>query len=612
MNLAIINHNLNAMNAHRNMLTKTADSGKAMEKLSSGLRINRAGDDAAGLAISEKMRGQMRGLEQASRNAQDGVSLIQTAEGALNETHSIVQRMRDLAVQAANDTNTDEDRAAIQKEINMLTSEVSRIGNTTEFNTQKLLTSGIPSEIKHAVTNGLKEGWLEMSEKRIETEYGLTGNGTDLKIFLDSGVPYGELAHVGGTSAQLELHVDMTDFAPGTGSDGSNSLGKLFDDRIIAHEMTHAVMDDGLGISKMNSMHSGNKVWFIEGTAEFIAGADERLKNALGTSGAMDGAKVAGLVTRASDLLNGAAWSGSDEDYAAGYVIVKYLNERLDAGKSMKTLMSDIKNAAGTDGNAALENAIGSNTIAAIADYNGFKADFAANAVDYVKKAGAFAADGITLDWGTDETDVGAIGGSDAGGAPLNAEAVVDEASAADKTDGNPLQHFNVIWPDENTASSEISLQIGANSGQEFKVQLKDMRAAALKLSGQAGGIASSSDGTVQGKYIADLSNGADEHALDVSTCENASAAIKIFDEAVESISSFRSELGACQNRLEHTIANLNNSSENLTAAESRVRDNDMAKEMMSFSKNNILNQAAQAMLAQANQQPQGVLQLLR
>ena len=135
----IINHNLGAMNAQRQMSTNQNNMSNSMEKLSSGLRINRAGDDAAGLAISEKMRGQIRGLEQADRNAQDGISMIQTAEGALNETHSILQRMRELAVQASNDTNADADRGEIQKEMNQLTSEINRIGNTTEFNTKSLL-----------------------------------------------------------------------------------------------------------------------------------------------------------------------------------------------------------------------------------------------------------------------------------------------------------------------------------------------------------------------------------------------------------------------------------------------------------------------------------------
>lgn len=141
----IINHNIPALNTHRQLSINTANTSKNIEKLSSGLRINRAGDDAAGLAISEKMRGQIRGLDQASRNAQDGISLIQTAEGALNETHSILQRQREIANQSANGTNTDSDRQALQDEMNQLTSEINRIGNTTEFNTQKLLNGGIGS-----------------------------------------------------------------------------------------------------------------------------------------------------------------------------------------------------------------------------------------------------------------------------------------------------------------------------------------------------------------------------------------------------------------------------------------------------------------------------------
>ncbi|WP_214798304.1 MULTISPECIES: flagellin [unclassified Exiguobacterium] len=273
----IINHNLNAMNAHRNMAFNTTNSGKAMEKLSSGLRINRAGDDAAGLAISEKMRGQIRGLDQASRNAQDGISLIQTAEGALNETHSILQRMRELSVQSSNDTNTDDDRAELQKEVAELTTEISRIANNTEFNT--------------------------------------------------------------------------------------------------------------------------------------------------------------------------------------------------------KTLMS---------------------------------------------------------------------GGFD-------------------------------------TAGSGIKFHIGANESQSMELTIADMTATGLGVSG-----------------------------LTISTQADADAAITTIDDAIKLVSSERAKLGATQNRLEHTINNLNVGAENLQAAESRIRDVDMAKEMMNFTKNNILNQASQAMLAQANQQPQAVLQLLR
>ncbi|KON12958.1 flagellin [Clostridium botulinum] len=269
----IINHNMNAMNAHRNMSANTVQSGKSMEKLSSGLRINRAGDDAAGLAISEKMRGQIRGLDQASRNSQDSISLIQTAEGALTETHSILQRMRELAVQGTNDTNVTADREAIKTEITELNNEINRISQQTEFNTQKLLSGG---------------------------------------------------------------------------------------------------------------------------------------------------------------------------------------------------------------------------------------------------------------------------------------------------------------FKDKN-------FQIGANKAQTIKLSIGDMSAKTLGVSG-----------------------------VSVSTATLATASIETIDTALGKVSTERAKLGANQNRLEHTIKNLNTSSENLQAAESRVRDVDMAKEMMAFSKNNILNQAAQAMLAQANQAPQGVLQLLR
>ena len=270
----IINHNMNALNAHRNMGMNTTAAGKSMEKLSSGLRINRAGDDAAGLAISEKMRGQIRGLEQASRNSQDGISLIQTAEGALSETHNILQRMRELSVQGANDTNVTEDRTAIETELKQLSSEIDRIASQTQFNKQNVLAN-----------------------------------------------------------------------------------------------------------------------------------------------------------------------------------------------------------------------------------------------------------------------------------------------------------------------TSTVNIQVGANSGQTISISLKTMNSAAIGLK--------ASD-------------------LKVGTTVSANALTTALDTAIENVSTHRSSLGALQNRLEHTISNLNNTSENLTAAESRVRDVDMAKEMMNFSKNNILQQAAQAMLAQANQQPQGVLQLLR
>ncbi|MBL4932911.1 flagellin [Clostridium paridis] len=171
----IINHNLNAMNAHRNMGINIGNAGKSMEKLSSGLRINRAGDDAAGLAISEKMRGQIRGLDQASRNSQDGISLIQTAEGALNETHSILQRMRELAVQATNDTNVTADRKQIQLEVSQLKNEINRISSQTEFNTKKLLTGKASNVVFQVGANSGQT--IKLAIKTMDTKaLGVTAN----------------------------------------------------------------------------------------------------------------------------------------------------------------------------------------------------------------------------------------------------------------------------------------------------------------------------------------------------------------------------------------------------------------------------------------------------
>ena len=194
----IINHNMNAMNAHRNMGVNNNSAAKAMEKLSSGLRINRAGDDAAGLAISEKMRGQIRGLDQASRNAQDGISLIQTAEGALNETTNILQRMRELSVQAANDTNADSDRSAIKTELMALEEEITRIADTTKFNGRSLINAGASMNIQVGANAGetIKISLTDMTASTIgitsalvkAISGGTTGNANSLTTAIDSAL----------------------------------------------------------------------------------------------------------------------------------------------------------------------------------------------------------------------------------------------------------------------------------------------------------------------------------------------------------------------------------------------------------------------------------------
>jgi len=373
-----INHNIAALNTYRQLSNNGVNTQKSLEKLSSGLRINKAGDDAAGLAISEKMRGQIRGLDQASRNSQDSISLIQTAEGSLNETHSILQRMRELAAQAGNDTNTTVDRNEIQKEIDQLIAEVDRVGNTTEFNTQKLLNGD-----KKAITS--------------------TVNGS-------------------------------------------------------------------IDVSKITTAFS----------ATLAASAD-----AFSLNGAITITKLGATATYAST------------DFAIG-------------NPASLTLTFTL---------------------------------------------GSLVVGGMTIDL-TNLTSI-AVG-----------ETVTIQFKAAEVANG---------------ISSAVTSQIGANSGQTINIGINDMRASALGIS-----------------------------TVKVNSSSNATAAVTQVNRAIELVSAERSKLGAYQNRLEHTVNNLGTASENLSASESRIRDVDMAKEMMEFTKQNILSQAAQAMLAQANQQPQGVLQLLR
>ncbi|WFD10048.1 flagellinolysin [Tepidibacter hydrothermalis] len=579
----IISHNINAINSHRTMHQNILTQKKSIEKLSSGLRINRAGDDAAGLAISEKMKSQVRGLNQGSRNIQDGISLIQTADGGLSEIHSLLHRGRELSVQSSNDTLTKDDRNAIQQEINQIKEEVDKISQNTHFNGKKLLNNFVSPGLskENNVINGLKDGWLEEAEKIIKDVYGLEGTGTNnLHIILEDDAPYGSLAYVGGTVTDLELHIDLADFDPATGESGDTILGKgFYADRIIAHEMTHAVMNDSFGAAKMNDFHTNNAVWFVEGTAEFIPGSDERLKNVIGNAGqtGIDNTKLDSLINRAKDLLNGAAWSGDDTDYSAGYVISKFLDTQLQGnGSDFSALMTAIKSG-GATATATLKTEIGNLT--GLGSYANFVTEFskagAGGANDYIQNT-------ITLDWGADEVDTGSIKGSDHSGLDLNAEKVIDESSSTSKE--QPLSKFNVIWPsvkEPEPLLDPLKIQSGANAGDFIEIDLVGVTSEAL-----------------------------DIHDIDV--IDESSSSIEKFDKAIKTVSMSRGKFGALQNRLEHSLAVTFNTSENLTASESRIRDVDMAKEMMKYSKTNILQQASQAMLSQAKQQPQAVLQLLR
>lgn len=511
----IINHNMNAMNAHRMMTGNTATAGKSMEKLSSGLRINKAGDDAAGLAISEKMRGQIRGLDQASRNAQDSISLIQTAEGALNETHSILQRMRELSVQSSNETNTGDDRNEIQKEMDQLIEEIDRIANNTEFNTKKLINgeaSGVTvtagsSNVLQASLNGANsyEGTLKINVDtaavaQVKVASGATdanagaksfaavAGTTTLATFFDAG---GNTAFGGNESLTLQQNGKSVEVSL-SGSDTFNQ---------VVEKLNQAFEDEGMNI-----------------TASYNNAADEGIVLTATKAGS------AYAITTTENNFDNGATLGFAVKTAAVDAVVTLQDTVSNVDSSNITVTGDTISLTSKDANLGLNNISVQLTQSALTATGDSKA---------------------TLDVGQ-------------GG---------------------------------------LVMQIGANQDQTMAVNINSMNANKIGQNSDVSSTFSSIDSL---------------KTSGVTTTANASKAITLIDKAIKDVSAERSKLGAYTNRLEHTTANLSTSSENLQASESRIRDVDMAKEMMTFSKNNILSQAAQAMLAQANQQPQGVLQLLR
>jgi len=543
-----IQHNIAALNTHRNLGFNNTQSAKNLEKLSSGYKINRAGDDAAGLSISEKMRSQIRGLDMATKNSQDGISLIQTAEGALSETHSILQRMRELADQSANGTNTDADRDAIQSEVKQLKEEIDRIGNTTEFNTQKLLDGTLQSNgavVGSNTTNGAKV--LDQTAAKLTgaTDFedvdgsGITAFTTKDKIKIDSveievdwdkGLTEAEKALFKGDYSTVAMTASQK-------NDIKSAINRVLNESINAHNAA-----TGSSVSNVKVYEAGGKLTLESGST----------------------GQTSNLDTTNATILN------TFVDSAA----------TTDAGLDKVT-----KNIAATD---QLSFEIGGVKLqtAALAAATGGTTSAATVATDLQAKMRA-AIDSYNTSAGLVKGMEGFLDSESVFVEAKDGRFTVTSASGPvtfNEKEGETLVKDLGLTQAQTSASGNggMTLQIGANKGQSLTFGIGDMRSASLGVT-----------------------------SVDVSTAAGASQALETLDKAIAKVSEQRSNLGAVQNRLEHTINNLGATSENLTAAESRIRDVDMAKEMMEFTKNNILTQAAQSMLAQANQQPQGVLQLL-
>ncbi|MDR2529159.1 MAG: hypothetical protein LBD04_09120 [Synergistaceae bacterium] len=535
----VVNHNIPALQAYNAVNYTTSLLEKSIQKLSTGLRINSAADDAAGLAISEKMRAQIRGLDRATMNAQDGISMIQTAEGALNEVHSILQRMRELSVQAANDTLTQQDRAYIQEEVDQLREEVTRIGNTTQFNKKKLLdgsagviwsTGGANGDVvlgaKAVIHGGLRTidqfGQKSAAEANLKITIKFhSGRAQILKtnIFTIKHTSAGQLGSVATGNTKLR---DIQQFW--------NSEG-----RFLLEDPKTITVTLGNGTKDSFTLYGDD-------TLDSLVGKLNNLKNP----------------TNKTQILSATYHAMSSTGHVPGTIEIRSLTLGSD-GKMSFAGDEDVLKAFGLSVLQKPSEVVYSATVSnAHGPYNSTIPG--SGPIPFIT-TGTFSVTGNRL--------IGLIHPS---------VDVIFSAFGVLSATGPQEYSFYLHLKDNTTV-----FQIGANEGEDMSVHIGDMRSLGLGLNG-----------------------------VIVTNREAAARSITIIDNAIDKVSTQRAKLGAYQNRLEHTINNLTVAGQNLTAAESRIRDTDMAKEMMNFTKLQILMQAGTSMLAQANAMPQNVLTLIR
>ena len=563
-----IQHNIAALSSYRNLTNNNSAVSKNLEKLSSGYRINRAGDDAAGLAISEKMRAQITGLKTAQKNANDGISLIQTAEGALTEVHSMLNRMVELASQSANGTYQDEDRANLQAEVKALQDEINRISEGTNFNGINLLDGSLGGKVSSV-------GMTDMAGSLTIKADGQLGKAPQAAIYsFDLSQVSIQSTKAGGTIKTFtvggqDLFKTGADKTVSSSSpvSGVNLAGKIkneitidtvkYDVKVTGTKVTLTAQKpaDSPSTTKLNVVLEATNATVNNGEQIAVTVEQEGIGPA---NQRMYGQAEFALDT--TIVKDGGALKIGDTTYT--FAVGK--NSSFKGGSNVIDL---------TDMTATSSNLVGiaAGRLTAAAKNN---KNFYVG-TDYDKATGQTMIRVTEKEGGVDY-EVNNLAGDDGKGA----NGTVGTINATSTHWRNLIQKGVA-----SISGSNLTLQIGDTSDDynQLKVAVGDMSASALGISG-----------------------------IDISTQAGATDAINKVKAAINSVSSTRGDLGALQNRLEHTINNLSVTTENMTAAESRIRDVDMAEEMMAYTKNNILVQASQAMLAQANQIPQGVLQLLQ
>lgn len=568
-----IQHNIAALNSHRQLTGNNNAVSKNLEKLSSGYRINRAGDDAAGLAISEKMRAQITGLKTAQKNANDGISLVQTAEGALTEVHSMLNRMVELADQSANGTyDNDVDRANLQKELDSLRSEIDRISEGTNFNGINLLDGSLASKgttTKADVDLSKITGNLAGGLKTVDAtkgQFGTTGAVTTASVATSVGDTFNAsyvIKDSAGNEQTVSVELTIKEDKAGTGrvlvgKDGSeygiaasaaptNSeiakaiMGELQKNEAVKSDFTLSENSGKITFEAKTAGTQGKEVTSVQISKKAKSnGAVTTYDNSITTTAAVDSFETL-------DLTKATVWDGKDDS--------------LDK---------------------------------ATFEINGEKFLFVENGKLNADTLAKLNEKGITHFVELAAASNGAVKNSDA--AAMGQKIALETGLKV--TTGSAVTTAGVTkWTEQADTTIALKSNTVGKAGGGLTLQIGDTSDAFNQLTVSVDSMSSKSLGI---------------GGINISTQGGAAKAVDLIKAAINKVSSTRGDLGAIQNRLEHTINNLSVTTENMTAAESRIRDVDMAEEMMNYTKNNILVQASQAMLAQANQLPQGVLQLLQ
>ena len=561
-----IQHNIMAMNAYRNYSNNTSALSKNLEKLSSGYKINRAGDDAAGLAISEKMRAQITGLETAQKNAKDGISLVQTAEGALTEVHDMLNRMVELANQSANGTyNNETDRAQLQKEVSQLQEEIDRIADSSNFNGIKLLDGSLAG--KSEVANLAMDESIAIKGEYKTADAAATGNFSNLTTDdIGKTIDY-TVTWKDANGTEQTTTVKLTYQGDGTGSVSSTVANNYFTDA----NGNKYNLETGGTLSQTNVRDA--LVASLKVDKNFAANFDVATdNNAIKFTAKAEGSKGAEIVGIGLSSTLSSTTAGFAASMAGDITTVK---EPMDSMQKFDATKLQVGVA--TDKLEDLEKKI--------FEIDGHKF-LIANALDNDKQIKKLGDDVTIIDIGKPTIAMGDAEIKQIAAEISRVTGMETKVYDAGITDAG-IETGDIVFTKDrlNLDGNELTLQIGdtSDSFNQLNVKIQDMHASSLGID-----------------------------AIDISTQDGAQAAVDVIKNAINIVSDVRGTLGATQNRLDHTINNLSVMEENIQDAESTIRDTDVAEEMMAYTKNNILVQSAQAMLAQANQVPQGVLQLLQ